>query len=128
MSEPVYEYLDPRFRALTLPNTQLERLYDQCRWAEGPVWFNDGGYLLWSDIPNQRILRWTPEQGVSVYRHASNFANGNTRDRQGRLLTCEHSVTRSPRWKIASSQPASMAFSFAITAGSRLIVLMSQWK
>ncbi len=90
MSEPVYEYLDPRFRALTLPNTQLERLYDQCRWAEGPVWFNDGGYLLWSDIPNQRILRWTPEQGVSVYRHASNFANGNTRDVQGRLITCEH--------------------------------------
>ena len=97
MSEPVYEYLDPRFRALTLPNTQLERLYDQCRWAEGPVWFNDGGYLLWSDIPNQRILRWTPEQGVSVYRHASNFANGNTRDVQGRLITCEHGTRRVTR-------------------------------
>lgn len=97
MNDDIYEYTDPRFRRLTLPNTQLERLYDQCRWAEGPVWFNDGGYLLWSDIPNQRMLRWTPEQGVSVFRAASNFANGNTRDMQGRLVTCEHgtrSVTR----------------------------------
>lgn len=97
MIEDIYEYADPRFRNLTLPNTQLERLYDGCRWAEGPVWFNDGGYLLWSDIPNQRILRWTPEQGVSVYRAASNFANGNTRDRQGRLVTCEHGTRRVTR-------------------------------
>ncbi|KMM85511.1 gluconolactonase [Pseudomonas taetrolens] len=97
MNDDIYQFIDKRFRSLTLPNTQLERLYDQCRWAEGPVWFNDGGYLLWSDIPNQRILRWTPEQGVSVFRPASNFANGNTRDLQGRLVTCEHgtrSVTR----------------------------------
>lgn len=97
MIEDIYEYADPRFRTLTLPNTQLERLYDGCRWAEGPVWFNDGGYLLWSDIPNQRILRWTPEQGVSVYRAASNFANGNTRDQQGRLVTCEHGTRRVTR-------------------------------
>lgn len=97
MFEPQYEYIDERFRALTLPNTQLERLYNQCRWAEGPVWFNDGGYLLWSDIPNQRILRWTPEQGVSVFRQDSNFANGNTRDLQGRLITCEHGTRRVTR-------------------------------
>lgn len=97
MSEPQYEYIDERFRALTLPNTQLERLYSQCRWAEGPVWFNDGGYLLWSDIPNQRILRWIPEQGVSVFRAASNFANGNTRDLQGRLISCEHGTRRVTR-------------------------------
>ncbi|MFF7707872.1 SMP-30/gluconolactonase/LRE family protein [Pseudomonas sp. NPDC007930] len=97
MSEPRYEYCDPRFYELTLPNTQLERLYDRCRWAEGPVWFNDGGYLLFSDIPNQRILRWTPEQGVSVYRSGSNFANGNTRDLQGRLVTCEHGTRRVTR-------------------------------
>nr|WP_225776227.1 SMP-30/gluconolactonase/LRE family protein [Pseudomonas sp. Marseille-Q5115] len=97
MSEPVYEVLDPRFRGLILPNTQLECLYDQCRWAEGPVWFNDGGYLLWSDIPNERILRWTPEQGVSVFRPRSNFANGNTRDLQGRLVTCEHGTRRVTR-------------------------------
>lgn len=97
MFEPHYVYLDERFRALTLPNTQLEQLYNQCRWAEGPVWFNDGGYLLWSDIPNQRILRWTPEQGVSVFRQDSNFANGNTRDLQGRLVTCEHGPRRVTR-------------------------------
>ncbi|WP_300720120.1 SMP-30/gluconolactonase/LRE family protein [Pseudomonas sp.] len=97
MSDDIYEFHDKRFYSLTLPNTQLEHLYGQCRWAEGPVWFNDGGYLLWSDIPNQRILRWTEGQGVSVFRQPSNFANGNTRDLQGRLITCEHgsrSVTR----------------------------------
>ena len=97
MSDDIYDYIDPRFRQLTLPNTQLERLYNQCRWAEGPVWFNDGGYLLWSDIPNERILRWTPEQGVSTFRAQSNFANGNTRDRQGRLVTCEHGTRRVTR-------------------------------
>ena len=97
MNDEIYQYNDKRFRSLTLPNTQLERLSDGCRWAEGPVWFNDGGYLLWSDIPNQRILRWIPGQPVSVFRTESNFANGNTRDLQGRLVTCQHgtrSVTR----------------------------------
>ncbi|WP_226502586.1 MULTISPECIES: SMP-30/gluconolactonase/LRE family protein [Pseudomonas] len=97
MSDELYEHLDPRFRALTIPNTQLERLYDKCRWAEGPVWFNDGGYLLWSDIPNERILRWIPDHGVSVFRANSNFANGNTRDLQGRLVTCEHGTRRVTR-------------------------------
>ncbi|MEB0205933.1 SMP-30/gluconolactonase/LRE family protein [Pseudomonas sp. CCC3.1] len=97
MNDEIYQYNDNRFRNLTIPNTQLERLYEGCRWAEGPVWFNDGGYLLWSDIPNQRILRWIPGQPVSVFRTESNFANGNTRDLQGRLVTCQHgtrSVTR----------------------------------
>lgn len=97
MSDELYQHLDPRFRALTIPNTQLERLYDKCRWAEGPVWFNDGGYLLWSDIPNERILRWIPDHGVSVFRANSNFANGNTRDLQGRLVTCEHGTRRVTR-------------------------------
>jgi len=97
VSDELYEHLDPRFRALTIPNTQLERLYDKCRWAEGPVWFNDGGYLLWSDIPNERILRWIPDHGVSVFRANSNFANGNTRDLQGRLVTCEHGTRRVTR-------------------------------
>ena len=68
------------------------------RWAEGPVWFGDGRYLLWSDIPNSRIMKWEEETGaVSVFRKPANFANGNTRDRLGRLVTCEHgtrSVTR----------------------------------
>ena len=62
-----------------------------CRWAEGPVWFGDGRYLLWSDIPNNRILKWEEETGaVSIWRKPTNFGNGNTRDRQGRLVTCEH--------------------------------------
>ena len=92
-----YEYYDNRFYDLTIPITQVEQLYDGCRWAEGPVWFNEHASLVWSDIPNQRLLRWIEGQGVSVFRARSNFANGNTRDRQGRLISCEHgtrSVTR----------------------------------
>jgi gluconolactonase len=85
-----FEYHDPRFRNLTVPIANVERLFDGCRWAEGPVWFNDGGYLVWSDIPNNRLLRWVPDQGVGVFRADSNNANGNTRDRQGRLVSCEH--------------------------------------
>ena len=64
-------------------------------WAEGPVWFGDGRYLLCSDIPNQRIIKWEEETGaVSIFRKPSGFANGNTRDRQGRLVTCEHGGRR----------------------------------
>ena len=75
----------------------LDKLFDGCRWAEGPVWFNDGGYLVWSDIPNNRLLRWTPDQGVGVFRADSNHANGNTRDREGRLVSCEHGGRRVTR-------------------------------
>ena len=83
--------LDPSFDSLTIFSAAVERLYTGCRWAEGPVYFGDGRYLLWSDIPNQQILKWEEETGaVSVYRKPSNFANGNTRDRHGRLVTCEH--------------------------------------
>ena len=83
--------LDPRFEKLVLPLAAVERLATGCRWAEGPVWFGDGRYLLWSDVPNDRIMRWDEVSGQShVWRHASNYANGNTRDRQGRLVTCEH--------------------------------------
>lgn len=92
-----FEYLDKRFRDLTVPIAKLEKLFDGCRWAEGPVWFNDGGHLVWSDIPNNRMLRWVPDLGVSVFRAPSNFANGNTRDRQGRLVTCEHGGRRVTR-------------------------------
>lgn len=94
---PIYEIHDPRFRMMVAPGERLEELYSGCRWAEGPVWFGDANQLLWSDIPNERILRWTPEGGVSVYREPSNFANGNTRDRQGRLVTCEHGTRRVTR-------------------------------
>lgn len=88
---------DKRFYGLTVPIAHLDRLYDGCRWAEGPVWFEDGGYLVWSDIPNRRMLRWVPDVGVSVFRADSNYANGNTRDRQGRLVTCEHGGRRVTR-------------------------------
>jgi gluconolactonase len=68
------------------------------RWAEGPVWFGDLRCLLWSDIPNQRIMRWDEETGaVSVFRKPSNFANGHTRDRLGRLVSCEHGTRRVTR-------------------------------
>lgn len=85
-----YEYVDKIFYDLTVPTVELEVLFDGCRWAEGPVWFNDGGYLVWSDIPNNRLLRWVPDIGVSVFRTPSNYINGNTRDRQGRLVSCSH--------------------------------------
>jgi gluconolactonase len=95
--DPAVEVLDERFAKYRIFSAAVERLFTGCRWAEGPVWFGDGRYLLWSDIPNQRILKWEEETGqVSVFRKPSNFANGNTRDRQGRLITCEHGrrVTR----------------------------------
>lgn len=92
-----YEYYDKRFYQLTVPIAALEELYSDCRWAEGPVWFNDGGYLVWSDIPNNRKLRWMPEQSVSVFSPDSSFSNGHTRDRQGRLISCEHGKRRVTR-------------------------------
>ncbi|HEY9573619.1 MAG TPA: SMP-30/gluconolactonase/LRE family protein [Pusillimonas sp.] len=83
--------LDPRFNELVLPLAVIEKLSTGARWAEGPVWFGDGRYLLFSDVPNDRILRWDEISGqTQVYRQGSNNANGNTRDRQGRLITCEH--------------------------------------
>ena len=92
-----YEYFDKAFYGLTVPTAEVEELYTGCRWAEGPVWFNDGGYLVWSDIPNNRMLRWMPDGGVTVFRSDSNYSNGNTRDRQGRLVTCEHGGRRVSR-------------------------------
>jgi gluconolactonase len=89
-----YEYYDRRFYDLTVPIADVELLYDGCRWAEGPVWFADHGALVWSDIPNQRLLRWIEGQGVSVFRSRTEFVNGNTRDREGRLVSCEHGGRR----------------------------------
>lgn len=83
--------LDPSFNKYRLTLAAVERLATGLRWAEGPVWFGDGRYLLVSDIPNNRIVRWDEETGLlSNYRAPSNYANGHTRDRQGRLVTCEH--------------------------------------
>ena len=93
--DPAIRALDPRFEKYWLKLSAVERLTTGRRWAEGPVWFGDGRYLLCSDIPNQRIIKWEEETGaVSIYRKPSNFGNGNTRDRQGRLITCEHGGRR----------------------------------
>jgi len=101
--EQIYEFDDPRFAHLIVGSARLEELYSGCRWAEGPVWFSDANQLVWSDIPNERMLRWTPEGGVSVFRQPSNFANGHTRDRQGRLISCEHGTRRVSRTEIDGS-------------------------
>jgi len=96
--DPAVEVVDPRFAKYAVANAAVERLYTGARWAEGPVWFGDGRYLLFSDIPNNRILRWLEDTGeVSVFRSPSNYSNGNFRDRQGRLLTCEHDTRRLTR-------------------------------
>src|ERR1700674_606998 len=96
--DPAVEETDPRFAKYRVGNAAVERIYTGTRWAEGPVWFADGRYLLFSDIPNNRMLRWVEETGeVSVFRSPSNYSNGNYRDRQGRLLTCEHDARRVTR-------------------------------
>ena len=95
--DPNVEVLDKRFR-YRVGNAAIERIASGCRWAEGPVYFRDLRCLIWSDIPNNRMLRWNEEDGaVSVFRQPSNFSNGNTRDREGRLLTCEHDTRRVTR-------------------------------
>lgn len=89
------EVLDPSFMKYRLYSSSVEQLGSGMRWAEGPVYFPAGKYLLVSDIPNNRIMKYDETSGAfSVFREPSNYANGNTRDRQGRLVTCEHSVTR----------------------------------
>jgi gluconolactonase len=96
--DPAVETVDPRFNEYRLSGAAIERLWVGGRWTEGPVWFGDGRFLLWSDIPNDRMLRWSEETGaVSVFRSPSNNSNGNTRDRQGRLVTCEHGTRRVTR-------------------------------
>ncbi|HXJ81521.1 MAG TPA: SMP-30/gluconolactonase/LRE family protein [Candidatus Methylomirabilis sp.] len=96
--DPLVRIVDPSFARYRLNAAKVERLATGFRWCEGPVWFGDGRYVLWSDIPNNRIMRWDEETGVSsAFRRPSNFANGNTRDRQGRLLTCEHGTRRVTR-------------------------------
>jgi gluconolactonase len=97
--DPAIETLDARFDAVKPPfHAAIERLATGCRWSEGPVWFGDGRYLLWSDIPNDRILRWDEAtESVGTFRRPSNNSNGNTRDREGRLVTCEHLTRRVTR-------------------------------
>lgn len=98
-----YVEADPRFRDVILgAHVRVERLWTGGRWLEGPVWFGDAGHLLFSDIPNDRILRWT-EDGMGVFRAPSRLANGNARDREGRLVTCEHGARAVTRTELDGS-------------------------
>jgi len=93
-----FEVLDERFEALFAPHIRVEKLWTGARWCEGPAWFSAGRYLIWSDIPNDRMMRWDETDGsVSVFRAPSGNANGNTVDWQGRLVTCEHLARRVTR-------------------------------
>jgi gluconolactonase len=97
MSDP-FEILDDRFRRCIKQSARVEKLADGCRWAEGPVYIPAGRYLLWSDIPNDRMLRLDETNGVvSVFREPAGYANGNTIDLHGRLVTCEHGNRRVTR-------------------------------
>lgn len=88
------EIFDPRMRSLIVSGVRLERLHTGMLWVEGPVYFPAGDYLLWSDIPDNRIYQWVADLGVRVYCYDSNYSNGNTRDNAGRLISCQH-LTRS---------------------------------
>ena len=96
--------LDKRFKPLFAGHIRVERLWTGAVWSEGPAWFAAGRYLVWSDIPNNRMLRFTEPSGeVSVFREPSNNSNGNTVDNQGRLVTCEHLTRRVTRTEIDGS-------------------------
>ncbi len=96
--------LDPRFKTCFAGHVRVERLWTGARWAEGPAWFAAGRYLVWSDIPNNRMMRFVEPSGeVSVFRERSNNSNGNSVDNQGRLVTCEHLTRRVTRTEIDGS-------------------------
>ena len=98
LPDPKVIALDPSFAKYRLPLCSVEQLATGYRWAEGPVYLGDQWCLIWSDIPNDRMLRWDEQSGiVTTFRSPSGHANGNTRDRQGRLITCEHSGRRVSR-------------------------------
>lgn len=98
MANPEFVILDPRFNKCFSGSAHLERLAEGCRWAEGPAYFPAGRYVVWSDAPNDRMLRWDETSGVTgVFRQPAGYTNGNTVDRQGRLVTCEHGNRRVTR-------------------------------
>ncbi|MDE2914633.1 MAG: SMP-30/gluconolactonase/LRE family protein [Paracoccaceae bacterium] len=92
-----FESYDPVFDAFVLSNAPVKQLATGFDWVEGPVWFGDAGCLLFSDIPNNRIMRWTSGSGITTFRQPSNYSNGHTRDREGRLVSCEHGTRRVTR-------------------------------
>lgn len=97
-----FEVTDPRFARFVMGNAPVKRLATGFDWVEGPVWFGDHGCLLFSDIPSNRILRWTPD-GITTFRAPSNYANGHTRDREGRLISCEHGLRRVTRTEFSGA-------------------------
>jgi len=92
-----FEIYDDRFRQMLPKMATLEKHFTGTAWAEGPVYFSDGDYILWSDIPNDRMMRWSASEGASVFRNPAGYTNGNYRDRQGRLVSCEHGNRRISR-------------------------------
>jgi len=103
--DPDIVVLDPRFNKYKLGNTPIQRLYTGCLWAEGPAWNGVGRYLLWSDIPNDRQMRWLEDDGhVSVFRHPAGHSNGNTFDWEGRQIACEHGNRRVVRYEHSGKQ------------------------
>lgn len=98
------QVLDPRFRQLFAGYARVERLWTGAKWCEGPAWFAAGRYLLWSDVPTNRMMRWCEDSGqVSVFRTPSDYSNGNTVDNEGRLVTCEQLTRRVTRTEIDGS-------------------------
>jgi|BEDMetMinimDraft_2_1075160.scaffolds.fasta_scaffold01993_1 gluconolactonase len=102
--DPAFEVFDKRFAKYNAGTTSLERIWTGAVWTEGPVWFGDWHSLLFSDIPNNRILRYdVMTRDVTLYRYPSHYANGNTRDRQGRLVSCEQGTRRVTRTEFDGS-------------------------
>ncbi len=102
--DTLYEIIDRRFGTKIQGNAGLDELYSGCRWAEGPVWFGDHDCLYFSDIPNQRVLRYEARGNTtSTWLTPSNFANGHTRDREGRLISCEHGPRQVTRTELDGS-------------------------
>lgn len=99
-----FQAIKPEFNDCVIGHARVERLWTGARWSEGPAWFAAGRYLLWSDIPNNRIMRFDETDGsVSVFRDPSNNSNGHTVDRQGRLISCEHLTRRVTRTELDGS-------------------------
>jgi gluconolactonase len=98
MAAEDYEILEARFGRYVRTSARVEKLYEGSRWAEGPAYFAAGRYLVWSDIPNDRMLRWDETTGaVGVFRAPAGYTNGHTVDREGRLVSCEHGARRVTR-------------------------------
>jgi gluconolactonase len=103
-TDPDVLTIDPSFDGLRQPNAPIQRLWTGALWSEGPAWNSEGRYLVWSDIPNNRQMRWSEDDGhVSVFRMPSNNSNGNTFDFQGRQVSCEHLTRRVVRYELDGS-------------------------